>query len=339
MQKKASSRGEGRSLLAELVKQYFDWIVAERQLSARTVHSYRDAMVLFLRHVADTTKKRIEQLVFDDGFVAHVVAFLRHLENQRGVSVATRNHRLSVIRAFCRFVAYQKPLLATACQRVSGVPLKKHEQKLIDHFEPEEMEAMIDATSTADPEGRRNRALLLLLYNTGCRASELASIAIADVTFERPQYVRILGKGRRWRTVPLWERTAVALRQMLHDRTDKDEALFIGQRRNRITRYGVLYVVREHAKLVIDRFPELRKRRLSPHTVRHTTAVALLRATGDIDAVSKVLGHASIETTRIYTAKDRSQLARTINSIATELLPTQSTWAPRQDVLAWLEKL
>jgi site-specific recombinase XerD len=126
---------------------------------------------------------------------------------------------------------------------------------------------------------------------------------------------------------------------MLHDRSDKDEALFIGQRRNRITRYGVLYVVREHAKRVIDRFPELRKRRLSPHTVRHTTAVALLRATTDIDAVSKVLGHASIETTRIYTAKDRSQLAQTINSIATELLPTQSTWAPSQDVLLWLEKL
>jgi site-specific recombinase XerD len=296
-------------------------------------------MVLFLRYVADTTKRRIEQLTFDDDHVTHVVAFLRNLENQRGVSVATRNHRLSVIKAFCRFVAYQNPLLATACQRVLGIPLKKHEQKLLDHFEPEEMEAMIDAASTAVAEGRRNRALLLLLYNTGCRASELAGIAISDVTFERPRHVRILGKGRRWRTVPLWERTAVALRQMLHDRSDKDEALFLGQRRNRITRYGVLYVVREHAKAVIDRFPELRKRRLSPHTVRHTTAVALLRATSDIDAVSKVLGHASIETTRIYTAKDRSQLAQTINSIATELLPTQSTWTPSQDVLRWLEKL
>jgi integrase/recombinase XerD len=94
--------------------------------------------------------------------------------------------------------------------------------------------------------------------NTGCRASELASIGISDVTFARPQHVRILGKGRRWRTVPLWERTAVALREMLHDRSDEDDALFIGQRRNRITCYGGLYVVREHAKLVIDRFPELR---------------------------------------------------------------------------------
>jgi site-specific recombinase XerD len=230
-------------------------------------------------------------------------------------------------------------LLATACQRVSGVPLKKDEQKLLDHFEPEEMEAIIDAASTADADGRRNRALLLLLYNTGCRASELSSIGISDVTFARPQHVRILGKGRRWRTVPLWERTAAALREMLRDRSDEDDALFIGQRQNRITRYGVLYVVREHAKLVMDRFPELRKRRLSPHTVRHTTAVALLRATSDIDAVSKVLGHASIETTRIYTAKDRSQLAQTINRIATDILPAPSTFAPSQDVLRWLEKL
>lgn len=327
-------------LLATLVKQYFDWIVAERQLSGRTVHSYRDAMVLFLRYLADSTGQHVEQLPFTDDLATHVLAFLRHIEDQRGVSIVTRNHRLSVIKSFCRFVAYQQPLLATACHRVAGIPLKRHEQKLHDHFEPEELEAMIDAASPEDAQGRRNRALLLFLYNTGCRASELAGTTISDVTFNRPQYVRILGKGRRWRTVPLWERTVVALQQMLRDRDDDKDALFIGQRGDALTRYGVAYVVREHAALVADRYPELRKRRLSPHTVRHTTAVALLRATGDIDAVSKILGHASLNTTRLYTAKDRSRLAETINRIAGEILPAEhEAWTPSQDVIRWLERL
>jgi integrase/recombinase XerD len=327
-------------LLATLVKQYFDWIVAERQLSGRTVHSYRDAMVLFLRHMADSTRTPVEQLAFADDLANHVLTFLRDLESQRGVSIATRNHRLSVIRSFCRFVAYQQPLLAAACHRVTGIPLRKHEQKLLDYFEPEEMEAMIDAASPALPQGRRNRALLLFLYNTGCRASELAGTTISDVTFERPQHVRLLGKGRRWRTVPLWARTVVAIQQMLRDRNDDKAALFIGQRGNTLTRYGVLYAVRQHAALVADKYPELHKRRLSPHTVRHTTAVALLRATGDIDAVSKILGHASLNTTRLYTAKDRSRLAETINRIAGEILPAEhDAWAPSQDVIQWLQRL
>lgn len=333
-------RTDDRALLAPLVKDYFDWSVAERRLSPRTVHSYRDAMVLFLRHLADSTRGRVEELTFPEDLASHVRTFLRELESCRGVSVATRNHRLSVIKSFCRFVAYRDPLLAVACRRVTAIPAKKDEEKLLSYLEPDEMEAIIETVEIDSTLGRRNRAMLLLLFNTACRASEVAGLRIEDVILDRPRHVRVLGKGRKWRTVPLWERTVVAIEQTLRDRIDDNPALFLGQRGSTITRFGVRYVVRKHALMAAEEHPALLRRRLSPHTVRHTTAVALLRATGDIDAVSKVLGHASLNTTRIYTAKDRTRIAETLETISRDLLPEEGIpWTPSDDLLHWLERL
>jgi site-specific recombinase XerD len=333
-------RRDEKYLLAPLVKDFFDWSMTERRMSGRTIHSYRDAIVLFLRHLSDSTETRVENLVMPDDFADHALAFLRAIESKRGVSIATRNHRLSVIKSFARFVAYREPLLATACRRVAALPAKKDEEKLLDYIEPEDMEAIIEEAVPNSASGRRNRAILLLLYNTGCRASELAGLGVDDIVLERPRHVRILGKGRRWRTVPLWERTVAAIQQMLADRKGEARPLFIGQRQNTLTRYGVRYVVRQHAQAVAAKRPELTKKRLSPHTVRHTTAVALLRTTGDIDAVSKVLGHASLNTTRIYTAKDRSRIAQSLDQISQRIVPTDAaTWTPSDDLLRWLEAL
>jgi site-specific recombinase XerD len=333
-------RKDDRALLAPLIKDYFDWSLTERKVSPCTIRSYRDAIVLFLRHMADVTKKRVEELVFPEDLASQVLVFLRHVENERGVSIDTRNHRLSVIKSFCRYVAYRDPLLAVACRRVTAIPAKKSEKKLLDYLEPEEMEASIDTALADSASGRRNRAMLLVLFNTGCRASEVANLKIADVIRDRPRHIRVLGKGRRWRTVPLWERTVEVIDEMLRDRTDDNLALFVGQRGNAITRYGVRYVVRKHGLLAMERHPALRRKRLSPHTVRHTTGVALLRATGDIDAVSKVLGHASLNTTRIYTAMDRSRIAETLAKISSKVVPGDvHRWRPREDLFQWLEHL
>jgi site-specific recombinase XerD len=333
-------REDDQHLLAPLVKDFFDWSMTERKMSGRTIQSYRDAMVLFLRHLADSTKTRVENLTMPEDLADHALAFLRMIESKRGVSIATRNHRLSVIKSFARFVAYREPLLATACRRVAALPAKKDEEKLLDYIEPEDMEEIIAAAAPNSVWGRRDRAMLLLLYNTGCRASELAGLAIDDVILDRPRHVRILGKGRRWRTVPLWERTMTAIQQMLADRRGDARSLFVGQRQNALTRYGVRGVVKKYARAVAARRPELTSKRLSPHTVRHTTAVALLRTTGDIDAVSKVLGHASLNTTRIYTGKDRSQVAKTLDKIAQRIAPTDAAvWTPSDDLLGWLEAL
>ncbi len=326
--------------LGKLVCGWFHWLTQERNVSKHTVASYRDTFVLFLRHLADNNNSSPDALTFDNNMHEHVLGFLHHLEQDRNASISTRNHRLSVIKSFCRYVAYEQPLLSDCCRRVTFIPLKKHSQPLVNYLEPEEMEAIINTTDCACPEGRRDYAILLLLYNTGCRVSEVASLNRSDYHNESPRHIRILGKGRRWRAVPLWERTAVAIERTLKDRNDELPCIFLGQRGNSITRYGVRHLLEKHRLQALEQIPGLAKKKITPHTIRHTTAVALLRATGDIDGVSKILGHASLNTTRIYTASDRTHLAETLNKIASALIPvSEENWNPKASLLTWLENL
>lgn len=323
-----------------LVKDFFHWLGCERNVSPHTIAAYRDTMVLFLRHLSDTTQKSVDQLILTDEFANQVVAFLNHLEETRKISPATRNHRLSAIKSFCRFASYSNPLLAAACRRVTLIPLKKKEQPLIEYLEASEMEAVIATADRSTVEGRRNHALLLTLFNTGCRVSELTQLTREQLKPGPPNHIRILGKGRKWRTVPLWDRTVAAITEMMRDRQDEELHIFLGQRQSPLTRSGVRHLLQRHCREAAKNLPGLAKKRISPHTIRHTTAVALLRATGDLDGVSKVLGHASLNTTRIYTAADRSRLADTLNSISSALVPpSPSQWKPEADLLAWLESL
>lgn len=327
-------------LLGELVRGYFHWMTQERNVSPHTIASYRDTFVLFIRYLSDTTHRSPDVLIFDDSMADHVLSFLQHLERDRNVSIATRNHRLSAIKSFCRYAAYEKPLLSACCRRVTFIPLKKRAEPLMDYLEEEEMEAILDSVDRSRPEGRRNHAILLLLYNTGCRVGELANLTRDDCRLDPPSHVRILGKGRRWRTVPLWERTIAAIERSLKDRDDDSPHMFLGQRGNSITRFGVRHLLEKHYLLVVEKMPSLKRKKVTPHTIRHTTAVAMLRASGDIDGVSKILGHASLNTTKLYTAKDNSRLAETLNKVASAFIPAgEDNWHPDADLLSWLEKL
>ena len=324
----------------ELVRGWFHWLAQERNVSAHTIASYRDTLILLIRHLADTSGSSPDILTFDDKLHEHVLKFLSHLEQDRNVSIVTRNQRLSAIKSFCRYVAYERPLLSDCCRRVTFIPLKKHSQSLLEYLEPEEMEAIISAVDCTHHEGRRDHAILLLLYNTGCRVSELAALKRGDYHDETPRHVRILGKGRRWRTVPLWERTVTAIKRTLEDRDDELPCMFIGQRGNSITRFGVRHLLKKYRLLAQEKMPGLAKKKISPHTIRHTTAVVLLRATGDIDGVSKILGHADLNTTKIYTASDRTHLAETLNKVASALIPaSEENWNPDVSLLTWLESL
>lgn len=326
--------------LGELVRDFFHWLARERNVSPHTIAAYRDTMVMFLRYLSDVTALSVDRLTFTDDLGDHVITFLNHLEQTRKVSIRTRNHRLSAIKSFCRFVAYAQPLASAACRRVTLIPLKKRAEPLVDYLETNEIEAIIATTDLKTVEGRRNHALLLLLFNTGCRVSELTQLTREQLEPGPPRHVRILGKGRKWRTVPLWNRTIAAIETMMRDRLDDTPGLFLGQRGEPLTRSGVRHLLARHCREASEQMPTLGKKRISPHTIRHSTAVALLRATGDLDGVSKILGHASLNTTRHYTAADRSRLAETLNSISAALVeaPT-SEWKPEADLLAWLESL
>lgn len=340
MKRNKPSSSSTQSNFADHVRAFFDWLVAVRNASPHTVHAYRDAVVLFIRFLVDHTGQRTERLSLDEKTHDHVLAFLRHIEAERQVSISTRNHRLSALKSFFHFVAYREPLLAAYCRQVTLIPIKKQATKLLDYLEADEMETLLDAVDRNSPQGRRDYAALLFLYNTGCRASELAGMLRDQIALAPPAHAKILGKGRRWRTVPLWGRTIEELQAMLRDRRDDNPTLFLNQRREPITRAGVRFLVKKYAEQAARRKPEIAKRNVTPHTIRHTTAVALLRATGDMDATAKILGHASLNTTKIYTDKDRTRLAEMLSKVGASLLGAKTPeWKPSNDLLDWLESI
>jgi len=340
MKPRAKSPSPKAGNLAECIRAFFDWLVSAKNVSPHTIHAYRDAVTLFVRFLVDHTGQKTERLSIDDKTHDLVLAFLRHIETERKVSITTRNHRLSALKSFFHFVAYREPLLAAYCRQVTLIPIKKREKKLLEHLETDEMEAILAAADRGSAAGRRDYSALLFLYNTGCRASELAGMQRDQLNLAPPVHARILGKGRRWRTVPLWSRTVDALQAMLRDRRDSSPALFLNQRKESLTRAGVRFLVRKYAAAAAQQKPEIAKRNVTPHTIRHTTAVALLRATGDIDATAKILGHASLNTTKIYTDKDRTRLAEMLSKVSSSLFGAQTPeWKPPDDLLNWLEAL
>jgi len=326
--------------LSEYVRMFFDWMIVERGTGFNTIHAYRDTLKLFLIFLVNDTSRNVENLQIQSDVYMKVLDFLGYLESKRKVSITTRNHRLSVLKSFFRFVALKEPLLAAFCRRVILIPLKKHNTELLDYLEPDEMEAIITSVNRCTKSGRRDFAILLLLYNTGCRSSELAMLTREDVFFEKPAYVKILGKGQKRRFVPLWSRTVDAIKNVIKDRCDNHSTLFLNQRKDALTRAGVSYIVKKYVSKAILQKTSLTHKNITPHTIRHSTAVALLRATGDIDATAKILGHASLNSTKIYTDKDKTSLTNKLNQISLSLLgENNSKWNPSDDLLNWLESL
>ena len=327
-------------VLGDLVRDFFHWLSRERNLSPHTITTYRDTIVQFLRYLADVTGQSVDILDLTDDFGDRVVSFLNYVEETRKICATTRNNRLSAIKSFCRFASYAQPLAASACRRVTLIPFKKGSQPLVEYLETDEMEAIIATADLSTVEGRRNYSILLLMFNTGCRVSELTGMLHEQIQPGPLPHVRILGKGRKWRTVPLWERTVAAIEITMRDRRDDNPSLFLGQRCAPITRSGVRHMLKRHCRQASEDLPVLAKKHVTPHTIRLTTPIALLRATGDLDAVCKLLGHACLNTTRLYTAADRSRLADTLNSISAALVPAPaSKWKPEADLLSWLESL
>ena len=327
--------------LGEQVRAFFNYLVSERNVSPNTIHTYRDTIVIFMRYLADFTEQRIEKICIEFNIFDLVLSFLQHIESKRNNAISTRNNRLSVLKSFFRFVAYNQPMLAFDCCRISLIPTKKDETRILDYIETDEMEAIISEPNRNTKIGFRDYTALLLLYNTGCRASELVGISYNDVCLESPSYVKILGKGRRWRTVPLWVRTVEAIKNMISDHKNDNSSLFIGQRGNPLTRAGVRYIVGKYVNLASLHTISLKKHKVTPHTIRHTTAVAILRATkGDIDGTSKILGHACLSSTKIYTDNDKSGLTEALNKTSTAILGSKGAdWKPSDDLLDWLESL
>lgn len=332
--------------LATLIRSFFEQhLVAARGLSGHTVLAYRDAWKLFLRFLCKKARKTTTALALADITSETVRGFLQHLEQERKNTIQTRNNRLAAIHAFFQYLATTDPRHLQQCQSILSVPFKRTAARVPEYLERDEVKAIFAQIKQNTALGQRDDALLRLLYNTGMRAQELVDLNINHVRFSRPYYVRIHGKGQRERTCPLWAETIKALKRYLERRTvrlDDTAPLFVNGENNRLTRFGVRYIVAHRVAEAAKVCPSLLTRKVTPHTWRHTTATHLLQSNVDLSMIRSWLGHASIETTNTYVEIDLEMKRKTLQSCE-KLLPGRSrrgpSWQRDRDILEWLSKL
>jgi len=293
-------------------------LVADRNLSLNTQKSYRDAIRLLFgflaeRYSTDPSRVTVEQV---DATV--VRGFLGYLESDRGNSISTRNQRLAALHSLFRFIGRLVPELIDHAAQIQAIPLRRTATPVMPYLDKHEIDALLAIPDHHRAQGRRDYALLLFLYNTGARATEAAQVTVADLSLGASPSARFDGKGRKIRTCPLWPHTAKILRDLLGARLDspRESPVFLNVRGQPITRHGVHALVARTVDKAAETVPSLRDKRVSPHTIRHTTAVHLLRAGVDINTIRAWLGHASLETTNRYAEVDLEMKAKALKTCA-----------------------
>ena len=304
-----------RDLLGPWVRRFLlEHLVADRNLSRNTQVSYRDTLTLFLPFVAKRVEIAIDRLSVTDIAPDHVRAFLKHLEDDRHCSIITRNQRLAAVRSLTYFIGAHAPEHLAWCTEVRAIPFKKAAKRVIDYLDKPEMEALLQAPDQNTVLGRRNHALLLFMYNSGARADEVAGLCLLQLQLGTSPSVRILGKGNKWRVCPLWPMTAQALQHLVHGR-DESERVFLGRTGEPITRFGIHRLVTGYAMQASKQLASMNSKRIGPHTIRHTTAVHLLRAGVDINTIRAWLGHVALDTTNIYAEVDLEMKASALAKV------------------------
>lgn len=287
-------------------------LVAERNLSPNTQRSYRDTLRMLLPPLAAQSGKHIDALEIEDLSAAAVRDFLKDIEEKRGCCGVTRNQRLSAIHALARFIGERSPEQVPWCGEIRVVPFKRTSKNPLTYLEKPEMDALLAAPDQSTKQGQRDRALLLFLYNSGARASEAAGVGIGDLEGnERGGVVKLNGKGGKIRLCPLWSRTMSALTPLIANR-QQDAKLFLNRYGEPITRFGIHTMVERYAKRAGEKVAAMAGKRISPHTIRHTTATHLLRAGVDINTIRAWLGHVSIDTTNVYAEVDLEMKAKAL---------------------------
>lgn len=283
----------------------------DRNLRENTQRSYRDCLVLLLPFLAAKGGKPVERLTIEHLSADHVRAFLQYLEEERHCAITTRNQRLATIRSLAHFIALHCPEHVSWSAAIQLVPSKKSTQASMPYLEKDEIDAMLAAPDRSTSQGRRDHRLLLFLYNSGARADEAAHLTIGNLDLSCPASAKILGKGNRIRHCPLWSITSDVLKLAVGGRNSA-EPVFLNRCNRPITRFGIHTMVERYVSKVAAVLPSIASKRVSPHTIRHTTAVHLLRAGVDINTIRAWLGHVSIDTTNVYAEVDLEMKARAL---------------------------
>ena len=327
------------SLPALLQAFFLDRLLRQRAASAHTIAAYRDAFRLLLPFATQRVGKTVSDLDVADLDAPIVGDFLDHLEKERGNSARTRNARLAAIHSFFRYVALREPAYALICQRVLAIPSKRHERKEIEYLTRRETEALIAVPDLSRWIGRRDRALLLLAVQTGLRVSELIGLRCKDVVLGTGANVHCMGKGRKERRTPLRRDAVAVLEPWLRERAGQaDDPLFPSVRGGALSRDAVERLVTKHVTTAGRTCPSLKRKRVTPHVLRHTAAMDLLQHGVDRSVIALWLGHESVETTQIYLHADLRMKEKALER-TTSLGTKPGRYRPDDALLTFLESL
>ena len=334
------TRLPNRPRLAVLVQDFFcDRLIRQQNLSAHTVASYRDTFRLLLRYCQKCRHKAPEKLTPEDLDAPVVLAFLDDLERHRQNSVRTRNTRLAAVHSFMKYAQARDPSILAIAQRVLAIPAKRFHRPLLGYLTRQEVTAMIAVPLRETWNGRRDQMLLTMLYNTGARVSEVISLRRSDVTLTPTRAVRIRGKGRKERQVPLWKTTTALLTNWLKEiNADPETPLFPNRYGQAMSRSGVEDRLRQALADAVASCPSLRGKTVSPHTFRHTTAMHLLQSGVDISVIALWLGHQSSETTHQYIEADLAMKQHALEKLD-EPAVRKGRFQVKDDLLKFLDGL
>jgi site-specific recombinase XerD len=327
------------TLLGPWVRRFLlEHVIAERNLARNTQRSYRDALTLMIPFVAGKLRQTVDRLTVMDVSADMVRLFLADLEEARQCTITTRNQRLAAVHALARFVGEHSPEHIAWCGQIRSVPFKKANKAVIPYLDKPQMDALLAAPDRQTAQGRRDHALLLFLYNSGTRAEEAAQLLVGELALAGAS-VKIRGKGGKERHCPLWPSTVAELTALIADRTPT-APVFLNRCGHQITRFGIHTLVERYVRKAQVQMPSLATKRISPHTIRHTTATHLLRAGVDINTVRAWLGHVSLDTTNIYAEIDLETKSKALAKCEVGEVPKpKSRWRENPELMAFLRSL
>lgn len=329
-----------KSNLQELVQKYFyQYLINQKNCSQCTIASYRDTFKLFLKFIQENQGIKPNNLKLTDIKVDVVLKFLDYLETRRSNSVRTRNNRLVTIRSFLQYISLEEPSIIANIRPILAIPLKKFDHPLIDFLTREEMDAIIHSFDNTW-SGSRDRILFATLYNTGARVSEIIGVRTCDIDLKTTKSILLRGKGRKERSIPLWKSTLNLLSDWIKkNKMSNDDLLFLNRQGKNLTRSGVEYRLKVAVENVIKKFPSLRQKKISPHTIRHTTALHLLQSGVDLTVIALWLGHESITTTHHYVEADLLMKEKALSKLSDPGGKMMVRYKANDKLLAFLESL
>ena len=331
-----------------LVRFFQDYLPRLRGMSVNTIHSYRDTLVLWLQFSARETERSIETLEITDIDAERVGRFLESLQSERNNKTVTRNVRLAAIHVFARFLVAEHPEHMAMLQRVLAVPFKRGRSEApIEYLEKPDLEALLASIDRTKASGLRDYVLFAVMFNTGARVQEILDLRICDVRLDPPCQVRLHGKGSKTRLCPIWPRTAELLRELIEAQRieGKDishHVIFLNRRGEKMTRFGVRYLLRKYVAVASHVVPTLSDKHIHPHSLRHTTAIYLLKAGVDFATISQWLGHSSLNTTMRYARADIDLKRQALTQVFPDALapPKAGSYLPiGANLTDWLRRL